>query len=90
MKVTVNGKIYDTDKCEALGSYSHRNYKNDCCGVTYLLRDNDGLLLEYTCINGKDLFVSSRVVVYLGDIREFNFDTELAARCAELGLLKIV
>ncbi len=90
MKATINGKRYDTDKCEVLGEFSHYSYSNTYCGTTKLLRAADGTLLEYTDSNGQDLYLNDSLTEFDGDIDKFNLDEDQEKRCAELGLITLV
>ena len=90
MKVTINGKRYDTKKCEELGDYDHYNHSNTYSGTTHLLRANDGTLLEYTNTNGQDLYLSDSLILFDGDLDPYKLSEEQEKRCAELGLIEIV
>jgi hypothetical protein len=58
MKTTVNGKKYDSEKCEVLGEIDHYN-KGLYSGTKYLLRASDGMLLVHSNTNGNDLFFTN-------------------------------
>jgi hypothetical protein len=93
MKATINGKRYDSEKCEKLAERDHRSHSNNYSGTTYLLRASDGKFLLHTSANGQDWHVQN-------DLREcddpgeflnsadINDDQE--SRLVELGLLKII
>lgn len=94
MKATINGKRYNTDKCEVLGEHDHYNHSNNYSGTTRLLRAADGELLVWTDANGQDLYLSDALYAFPGDsdwtINDFDMDDEQEERCAELGLITIV
>lgn len=93
MKATIDGKRYDTDKCERLGDYGHQNNGN-YTGTTHLLRANNGQLLVWENTNGQDLYFRDNLRAFLdesGDtIDSFDLTEEQEARCAELGLIEII
>lgn len=94
MKKTINGKRYDTSKCEVLGEVDHRNNGN-YAGSTRLLRASDGLLLLWCDSNGQDLYLNDYLCAFGGEhcnytIDDFEMDDDQAARCEDLGLLKSV
>lgn len=90
MKATINGKRYDTNSCEELGSFDHYNYSNTYSGTTHLLRAKDGVLLEHTNSNGQDLYLSDSLVIFDGDVDRYNLTDEQEKRCAELGIIELV
>lgn len=89
MKATIDGKRYDANRCEELGSYDYHNNGN-YSGTTYLLRAADGVILEHTDSNGQDCYLSDSLELHMGEIDRFDFDREQEKRCAELGLITIV
>lgn len=90
MKATINGKRYDSARCEELGAYDHYNYSNTYSGTTHLMRAKDGALLEYTSSNGQDGCLRDSLMEFEGDIDKFNLNEEQEKRCAELGLIELV
>lgn len=91
MKVTIDGKRYDTSKCEVLGEIKH----GDNLGITRLIRASDGKLLCWSDLNSKgwETFPRSYVSEWsrcLYKIDDFTLTDEQEARCASLGLIKIV
>lgn len=93
MKATINGKRYDTAKCEKLGERDHYNWSNTYSGTTYLLRASDGELLVWTNANGQDLYISNNLELYEDSdwsIDDFEMDDDQEERCAELGLVELV
>lgn len=90
MKATINGKRYDTSRCEVLGERDHYNYSNTYSGTTRLLRANDGALLEHTNSNGQDCYLTDSLIEFEGNIDAFKMDDAQEQRCAELGLIVLV
>lgn len=94
MKATIDGKRYDSDKCEVLGSHDHHNYSNNYSGTTYLVRASDGTLLLWTRTNGQDCHLCDDLRLFDGDenwsIDDFYLNDKQEARCTELGLIKVV
>lgn len=94
MKDTINGKRYDTARCEVLGEHDHYNSSNTYSGTTSLLRAADGKLLVWTDANGQDLYLSDALYAFPGDsdwtIDDFEMDEDQEARCAELGLIEVI
>ena len=60
MKATINGKRYDTEKCERLGERDHYNNGN-WTGQTNLLRASNGQLLIHDDGNGQDFHFQSNL-----------------------------
>jgi len=91
MKTTINGKRYDSKKCEELAELDHYNNGN-YSGTTYIERASDGQLLLHTISNGQDSYLTDAFYAPEGPINwegyEMNEDQE--KRCAELGLIEIV
>lgn len=93
MKATLNGKRYDTSRCEELGKKAHYNYANNYCGTSRLMRADDGEFLVWTNTNGQDLHLQDDLCLFEESnysIDDFDLDDEQEKRCAELGLIKIV
>ena len=91
MKVTINGKRYDTSKCEVLGEIKH----GDNTGITRLIRASDGKILCWfdSNSNGHDIGLRSYVLEWDNHLRridDFTMTDEQEARCAALGLIEIV
>jgi len=91
MKTIHDGKRYDSDKCERLAERDHHNNGN-YSGTTHIVRASDGELLIYRWTNGQDCYLSDEFYVPDEPINFAGYDMtdEQAARCAELGLIKIV
>ena len=97
MKATIDGKRYNSEKCETLAEHNcHNNYS-----VTrYLLRASDGALLVHTDSDGQDCWRTDSLVHvkdqgYSADpINDFlescELDEDQEKRLVELGLLTIV
>jgi len=93
MKTTINGKRYDTDKCEVLGERDHRSGSGNYSGTSYLLRAGDGTYLAWTDTNGQDLYLCDSLdrPASLSDfIDSLDLYEEQEARLEELGLLEVV
>jgi hypothetical protein len=56
MKATINGKRYNSDKCEALAGYNHYSNGN-YSGTSRLLLASDGTYLIHTDSNGQDCYL---------------------------------
>ena len=92
MKATINGKRYDTAKCEELGEHRHYNNGN-LSGTTSLMRADDGQLLVFTDTNGQDCYLHDQLRVWNDNddsIDSYDMDEEQEKRCQELGLITIV
>ena len=92
MKVTIDGKRYNTDKCEVLGEIEH-NTIDGKYGTTRLIRASDGKLLIWFDSNRQGIYPRSYVSEldgFLHRIDDFTLTDEQEARCASLGLIKIV
>lgn len=94
MKATLNGKRYDTDRCEVLGEHDHHSSSGNYSGTTRLLRAANGTLLLWTDSNGQDCWLRDDLRLFEDDenwdIDSFNMDGDQEKRCAELGLIEIV
>lgn len=93
MKATLNGKRYDTSRCEKLGKKDHYNHSNTYSGTSHLLRADDGELLVWTEANGQDLYLHDDLCLFQESdwsIDDFELDDEQEKRCEELGLIKVV
>lgn len=94
MKATIDGKRYDTDRCEVLGEHDHHSLQGNYSGTTRLLRASNGELLLWTDSNGQDLYLRDRLWKFGGDenwaIDDFEMDEEQEKRAEELGLIEVV
>lgn len=94
MKATIDGKRYDTDRCEILGEHDHHSHSGNYSGTTRLVRAKDGRLLLWTDSNGQDLYLRDCLRPFDTDeswsVDDFDMDDDQEKRCAELGLLEIV
>ena len=93
MRVTINGKRYDTSKCEVLCEIEHRDYEGNLSGTTRLIRASNGQLLEWCESNGRDLNIRDYVCAWRKSERtidEFTMTDEQEARCAKLGLIAVI
>jgi len=94
MKTTENGKRYNTDTCEDLGGYDHRN-NGSYSGTTHLLRAKDGAFLAWTNTNGQDCYLWDDLhVIANGELEQLvdsiHPDEDKEARLVELGLIELV
>ncbi len=94
MKKTIDGKRYDTSRCEVLGEISRYNNGN-YAGCINLLRANNGDVLIHGDSNGQDLYFNDFVTLfddpqYDFSIDDFDMDEEQESRCVELGLIENV
>lgn len=91
MKKTINGKRYDSAKCEILGETRHY-YNGNYCGCLRLLKAKDGTLLLRQTSNGQDIYHNEYMREWglpEDSIDDFEMDEDQEKRCAELGLIKI-
>lgn len=92
MKKTIDGKQYDSDKCEPLCKFE-RTRGGICAGTAYLLRSSCGEYLILTIANGQSIHVVDDLI-HLDDIyespQEFIKNCDLSdkekERLVELGL----
>ena len=93
MKVTIDGKRYDTEKCKILASRDHYN-NNNYSGTTSLIEASNGKLLVHTDSNGQDCWLSDCLFPWDSDYHDCNIDRyyriEDEARLVELGLIEVV
>jgi hypothetical protein len=96
MKATINGKRYNSDKCETLAEYNHYNNGN-YCGTSYLLLASDGTYLILQDSNGQDCYFRGNLFAANCDNRtpqEFlencALDEEQEKRLVALGLITMV
>jgi len=98
MKVTIDGKRYNTEHCEILGEYSHYSSNGNYSGTTSLLRAGNGVLLVWLNTNGQDGYLRDDLRAwetepnypYDDNIDSYSLTPEQEIRCAELGLIEIV
>jgi len=98
MKRTINGKLYNSEKCEVLASHAHYHYCNgNYSGTSYLLLASDGTYLIHTDSNGQDCYMRDNLFVAdCGNVTPQAFlerctlDENEEKRLVELGLLTIV
>jgi hypothetical protein len=93
MKTTINGKRYNSEKCEELASYDHRSHSNNYSGTSALMRASDGTYLVHTDSNGQDCWLQDGFYP-CEDVLEFVRRCELSddqeARLVELSVITIV
>ena len=94
MKATINGKRYDTERCEKLASYDHHTVNsNNYSGTSTLYLAGDGAYLHGVWANGQDGWLRSGLSA-CEDVSEFlngcDIDDDEEARLVELGLIELV
>ena len=93
MKATINGKRYDSDKCEELAYFNHFHNGN-YAGSTKLMRSSNADLLVHCDPNGQDIFLKSSLTLFADSqltIDDFNcMDDEQEEYLEDQGLLTIV
>ncbi len=96
MKATINGKRYDSSRCETLAESEH-HHNGNYAGTTYLLLAKDGAYLLHNDSNGQDCYF--RDALFLADsnnvtpqefLERCGLSDDQEKRLVELGLLKIV
>jgi len=94
MKMTINGKRYDSDRCEKLADRSHHTQgSNNYSGTTYLLLATDGTYLLWTDTNGQDCWLRDDLCVCEDPVEWLDgvyLKDEEEARLVELGLIEMV
>lgn len=96
MKKTINGKRYDTSKCENLTEFDHHNNGN-YSGTTHLLRAANGDYLYWVNSNGQDCWLTDELDVVTPESENWQqlinnrpVDDDAEKRMIELGLIEIV
>ena len=92
MKTTIEGKRYDSERCETLASYSHYN-NGIYSGTTSLILAKDGTFLTMTRCNGQDLYmrnVMTKCNDPVGWLEGVDLTEEQEKRLVELNLITIV
>ena len=93
MKATINGRRYNTDKCEVICTTEHHTASGNFSGSTKLLRASDGMYLIWRDSNGEDCHIGSFLCRWdraACPIDDFDMTDEQEARCAELGLIMVI
>lgn len=94
MKKTIDGKRYDTNRCEILGRHDHHSHSGNYSGTTSLVMAPNGKLLIWTDSNGQDCYLRDDLYAFDSaenwTIDDFDMDEMQEKRCAELGLIEIV
>lgn len=93
MKATINGRRYNTDKCEVLCTTEHHTASGNYSGSTKLLHASDGTYLVWCDSNGEDYNMGSFLCRWdraAWPIDDFDMTDEQEARCAELGLIMVI
>jgi len=97
MKITSNGKRYDTEKCRKIASQDLHSYSNNYAGCVKLLIASDGTFILETDSNGQDCHIQDDVSVLGKDeavawLEESNadMDDDEEKLAIEVGLIEIV
>ena len=97
MKITHNGKRYDSDKCTKIASRDLHSYSNNYAGSTELMVASDGAFLLVTDSNGQDCHITDEIQVLTLDeaqawLQDTNaiMDTDEEALAVQHGLIEIV
>lgn len=97
MKVTHNGKRYDSEKCEKLASHDMYSYSNNYAGTEYLMVASDGALLVVSNTNGQDCHIIDRIKVVSASYAQewlersrLEMDEDQEKRLVELGLIELI
>ena len=92
MKTTIDGKRYNSDRCEDLAEYNHRSNGN-YSGRSTLMMASDGTYLVEVASNGQDCYLTDDFGPCY-DVNEFieraRLTDEQEERLVALGLLEIV
>ena len=92
MRITIDGKRYDSERCEKLASYHHYNNGN-YSGTTSLLLAKDKTFLTMTKSNGQDLYMEDNMLECndpVGWLEGVDLTEEEEKRLVELNLITIV
>lgn len=93
MKATIDGKRYDTERCEKLAQFDLRTTSNDYAGNKTLFLAKDGTYLVEVDANGhdgwlqNDLYECESTTEFLEGI---DLTDEEEQRLVELGLIQVV
>lgn len=90
MKVTINGKRYDTNKLDICGHQSHYN-NGTPSGDSYIGVHADGTVICWTESNGNDIWVSDEVHAADGtdSIDDYKMTDEEEQNAIKHGLIKL-
>lgn len=94
MKITSNGKRYDTANCETIAKRDHYNNGN-YSGTTRLMRATNGAWLLWCNTNGQDCYLTDSISVIGEDnVREnldsMKMDAEQEKLAVKYGLIEII
>ena len=92
MKTTIDGKRYDSERCERLASYDYYNNGN-YSGTSSLILAKDGIYLSVTESNGQDLYMEDSMLECedpVGWLEGVDLTEEQEKRLVELNLITIV
>ena len=93
MKMTINGKRYNSDTCEILAEFDHYSYSNNYSGTSSLLLARDGTYLICRETNGQDCYLYDNMYV-CGDpvdwLQGIALTDAQESRLVELGLIELI
>ena len=92
MRITINGKRYNSERCETLAKYHYYNNGN-YSGTNYLLLAKDGTFLTMIKSNGQDLYMEDSMLECedpVGWLEGVDLTEEEEKRLVELNLITIV
>lgn len=88
MKITINRKRYDTEKCKIIAHKNHYNYSNNYSGTSYVGVASDGQWLIWCDSNGQDCYISDYVDNGNNvDLDDYEMDTDEEANGLKLGII---
>ena len=97
MKITHNGKRYDSDKCTRIAYKDLYSYSNNYAGTMGLMVASDGTFILHTDSNGQDCYIRDDISVLSKDeavlwLEEHSadMDEEEEELCVKHGLIEIV
>ena len=93
MKATINGRLYNTDRCNTLAEFEHNNNGN-YSGTTSLIEASNGALLVHTNSNGQDCWMQDCLFAWNSPDHDLTIDRfddiKDEDRLVEPGQLEIV
>ena len=92
MKTTINGKRYDSERCETLASYDYYNNGN-YSGTSSLMLAKDKTFLSMTKGNGQDIYMKDTMLKCedpVGWLEGVDLTEEQEKRLVELNLITLV
>jgi len=93
MKVTKDGKRYDSDKMETIAERSLYSHSNNYAGSRCLKRASDGTYWSVTESNGQDCHITDDIYPIENPVAFIEYlamDDDQETRAVELGLITII